>query len=269
MRKIKLKSVSRFQAGSGKSVHFYCLLKNSALAYKYRGHKGLIVSLQEKDLWEDPVWIFKESDKIPIAQKGFLDGKKLRELYVTSIFVCLLDNTMTFDNFKVRDKTISIGYPSVDTGVDSFISVSEKTFEFMDNGKIAFGIAGKSSLFYQIQVKEYFNFAESLKVIQSPKPFNLNQLKPKRLKSYNEIILVYIRSFTEIIFKDLLRDIEAAGLKEKRIILIGTVAGSEIPREYTFWDLRNQEEYTTKIPICNLFYTFEELTGLKPNNPNL
>jgi hypothetical protein len=269
MRKIHMKGIAAFKAGKKKSHAFYCALKQAALDYKYRDFKGMPVAVTPRELFNDPVFSFKESDKIIFRNGSSVNGKRLRELYVTSVFACLLDEKETFDDFKIKGKTIRIAYPLIDEGDDTFITVSNGEFGFLEKGKFALGIAGKSSLFYRIQTKEYFNFKDSLKDIQSPRAFRLSNLSPKRLLSYTDIILVYIRSFTEIIFADLYKELEAAALKDKRIILIGMTAGENIPTVYTFWDLKKSEEYTAAIPICNFFHTFEELTGLKPIDPRL
>lgn len=269
MRRVNMKSIAAFKAGEKKSHHFFCLLKQAALDYKYKGYKGMPVAVTSRELFNDPVFAFKEADQIQLREGTIMNGKRLRELFVTSAFACLLDEVETFDGFTTKGKTIRIAYPEVDEGDDTYITVADKEFRFFEKGKFKLGIAGKSSLFFRIQTKEYFDFKESLKDIQHPKPFQLSRLSPKRLLSYTDIILVYIRSFTEIKFSDLYAELETAGLKEKRIILIGMVASENIPTVYTYWDLKKSMEYTAAIPICNFFHTFEEIMGFKSDDPRL
>ena len=243
---------------------YYCHLIDAAMNYKYRNYGGLTVAIEEKDLINNPVFDYKESDTIPISRKSTLNGKQLRELFVTVIFSCYLDGLAQFDNFNIKGNQIYLAFPESDNGTDVVIVVTKDVVAFENDNKLAYGIGGKSALTLPIQVKEYFNFADLKESILKPKPFDLNKLTPSKLLSYEEIILVYIRSFTLINFKELFEAVKSAGLQDKRIILIGMEKeGAAFATHYSLWDIKEESEHKTHIPLCNFLRTFDEMTKRK------
>ena len=255
MKKLHFKGIFRFVAGQNKSEKVYCGLMKSAMDYKYKEFAGTFVEMKTEDLAINPVFEFKEKDKIVLGPTNtVLDGKKLRELFVTTIFAKYLDSLEYLDDFEIKGKEILIGFTEQDTGTDTAIFISNSILA-KDGEKFFRAIAGKSSLNFFIQVKEYFSYEEFKAKIVYPKDFTIDKLNVSKLKSYSELILVYVRSFTRINFYDVKKDLEANGLGDKSIILIGTIASEELPKEYTFWDFKRDIIYTTPIPFCNLFVT--------------
>ena len=256
MRKIKFKNLFRFQAGKNISQEIYCGLLRSALDYKYR-NRDSPVEMTEQELFANPVFEFKESDKIHLNRTSTLiNGQRLRELFVTTIFAKYLDNLEYYDNHRVKDNMVFIGYTETDTGTDTAIFITKNALLVQDGNYFFRAIAGKSSLCLYIQVKEYYQYKDFQQKIIYPKSFDINNLNVDKLKSYDELILVYIRSFCNLNFNEIKKDLKKNGLSDKHIILIGTEAlGGEIPREYCFWDFKKDEVYTTPITPCNLFQT--------------
>jgi hypothetical protein len=262
LKPIKYRSVFRYKTGDGLIQKYFCHLIDAALNYKYRHYNGLTVAIEAKDMLNNPVFEFKETDQIPLNPKAtvIIHGKQLRELFVTVIFACYLDTLSSFHDFHYKNDQVSLAFPETDTGTDTVIIISKGSVFFEHNNKVAIGIGGKSALTIAIQVKEYFNFADLKEDILKPKPFDLNKLNTAKLKIYDDVILVYIRSFTLINFDELYKAVEDAGLSEKEIILIGTEKkGDEIATHYTIWNLKNKTTEKVPAPTCHLLKTFEEI----------
>jgi hypothetical protein len=253
MKKIKYKSFYHFIAGQDHSKNIYCNLKKSALNYKYRDFQGQYIAMTEKDLAANPVLEFKESDKIQISPTRKIDGKKLRELFVATIFVTYLDSLHSYDDFEIKGKNIFVGYTEKDTGTDVVIFITDGIKVNGPEGAY-FAIDGNSTLTFHIQVKEYFSYEQFQSLITYPKDFDIKNLNVNKLKSYNELILIYVRTFTRIDFQKIKADLKTKELSKNHIILIGTEAGEELPKEYTFWDFKKDSVFKSPIPICNLFH---------------
>ena len=223
------------------------------MAYKYRSSAGLYIQMTPEDLAANPVLEFKEADKIKLIGSNIIvDGKKLRELFVTSIFAKYLDGLDSYEGFTIKGKNILLGYAEEDRGTDAVIFVTNDIL--VNEGNYSYrAIAGKSSLAFYVQVKEYYNFEDFRAKIVYPKDFNLNQLNVNKLKSYDELILIYVRSFSRVSYSELKTALVNNGLGDKNIILIGMEAGPELPTDYFFWDFKKDSMYTTPIPDCNLF----------------
>jgi hypothetical protein len=239
----------------------------AALDYKYRNYAGTAIPMSEKDLAVNPVFEFKKSDRIPLTPTLTVDGKRLRELFVTAIYAGYLDGLREYNGFKIKDQRVFIGYPEQDTGVDTAIFVTEMAPLVQDGNYLFRAIAGKSTLSLYIQVKEYYQYSDFQQAIVYPKAFQIGNLGVAKLRSYTELILVYVRSFCTINFSDIKKDLARHGLEGKNIVLIGTMAiGSEplklCATEYTFWDFARDAVFTTPIPLCNLFKTREEMERL-------
>jgi hypothetical protein len=253
MKKIKYKGLFRFVAGQNKSEAVYCCLKSSAMAYKYRSSAGLYIKMTPEDLSANPALEFKESDNIKlIGTNTFIDGKKLRELFVAAIFAKYLDSLDRYEGFEIKGKHILLGYAEEDRGTDAVIFITNDMLG-NDNNYFYRAIAGKSSLAFYLQVKEYYNFEDFRAKIVYPKDFNLAHLNINKLKSYNESILIYVRSFSRVSYSELKSELLNNGLGDKNIILIGMEAGPELPHDYFFWDFKKDSICTTPIPDCNLF----------------
>jgi len=254
LTRIKFKQIFNFIAGKGEPAKAYCLLSCAALDYRYRHFSGEPIEITRKELSLNPVFEFKENDKIPIGRDTYINGKRLRELFVTLIYACHLDRVAEHDGFAIPDKQMIVGYPEDDTGIDTGIFITEQAPLITDGNYSFRAIAGKSSLSFYIQV--YFQYDEFQKALVYPKEFQISSLGVARLQSYKGLVLVYIRSFCTLSLKRVKADLAARGLADSNIILIGTEALSsenpgELPKEYTFWDLKNEKVFTTPIPDCS------------------
>ena len=268
LKRLKFKGFCSFTAGHNQSARVYCNLMRAALDYRYRNHAGTAIPMSDKDLAVNPVFEFKESDRIPVSPTSTVDGKRLRELFVTSIYAGYLDGLSEYNGFKIKDRRLFIAYPEQDSSVDSAIFITEMAPLVRDGNYLFRAIAGKSSLSLYIQVKEYYQYNDFQQAILYPKAFQVSNLGVAKLRSYTELILVYVRSFCTIDFSDIKKDLVRNGLAGKNIVLIGTKAMGTEPlkhctREYTFWDFARDAVFTTPIPVCNLFKTREEIEKLQ------
>ena len=221
-KKLKFKGLFNFVAGQNHSASVYCGLIRAALNYRYRNYPGITIPMSPKDLAVNPVFEFKQCDKIPLTPTTAINGKRLRELFVTTIYAGYLDGLNDYDGFKIRDQRILISYPELDSGVDSAIFITPGAPLVKDGDHLFRAIAGKSSLAFYIQVKEYYHYNDFQQAIIYPKPFQVSNLSIAKLRSYTELILVYVRSFCTISFSDVKEDLARHGLANKNIVLIGT-----------------------------------------------
>jgi hypothetical protein len=261
LTRIKFKPFIDFPAGQEKCSHLCGELIRAALDYRYRNRGGAAVEMTAKDLSENPVFEFKQRDKIPVRNR-VIDGKRLRELYVTSVFASYLDGLPAYNGFPITGRRMLIGYPEQDTGIDTAIFVTEDA-PIISDGSYAFrAIAGKSSLSFYIQTKEYYNFNDFQQSIVHPKPFEIRDLGIDKLRTYQDMILIYVRSFCTINFNEVKADLARHGLAGRHIVLIGMEAlteQGELPKEYTLWDFKRDGIFKAPGPICPFFYNVEEI----------
>lgn len=226
-------------------------LVRTAMNYKYRQFAGTRIALTYQDVTTNPCLEFKESDKIYLTPSKVIDGKKFREIFVTTIYALYIDSLEIFNGYKIKDSTIYVGYCEKDTGIDTTIIITEKSLLFEDKGKLYWGIAGKSSRQVLIQVKEYFDYKEFKSSFIYPKKFDINRFNIDKLKSYDELILIYVRSFTIVDFDEIKKDLIKTGLSGKNIILVGTKHFTELPHDYIFWDFKNESVYSVPMVDCS------------------
>jgi len=269
LTRLKFKGFCNFIVGQEESARVYCALIRAALDYRYRNYAGMAIPMTAKDLSVNPVFEFKQSDRIPLGMSSEIDGKRLRELFVTLIYAGYLDRLVEYNGFTIRGKRMFIGYSEDDTGVDTTIFITQNA-PLISDGEYTFrAIAGRSSLAFYIQVKEYYEYDDFQKAILHPKDFRINNLGVARLRSYRDLILIYVRSFCSVSFNDVKADLARHGLAGKNIVLIGMEALStdppgELPKQYILWDFRQDAVFTTPIPFCGLFQTREEIEKCRP-----
>lgn len=258
LTRLKFKGLFNFVAGQEESVRVYCALIRAALDYRYRHHAGMAIPMTAKDLFVNPVFEFKQNDRIPLGRSSDVDGKRLRELFVTLIYAGYLDHLVEYNGFTIKGKRMLIGYPENDTGVDTTIFITQSA-PLISDGKYSFrAIAGKSSLAFYIQVKEYYHYDDFREAILYPETFQISNLNVAKLRSYEDLILIYVRSFCTVNFKDVKADLARHDLADRNIVLIGMEALStdspgELPKDFILWDFKKDAVFTTPIPICNLF----------------
>lgn len=253
MKGIKYKLVYSFVGGKNSSRDSFRGLVKASMDYKYRNYAGQKVELTYKDITTNQCMEFKEKDKIPLGRSKIIDGQKFREIFVTTIYAMYIDSLENFNGYKVKGSTIYVGYCEVDTGVDTTIIITEKSLLFEDNGLLYWGIAGKSSYQILVQVKEYFDYKEFKSDFIIPKKFDINKLNVDKLKSYDSLILIFVRSFTIIDFEEIKNDLVKAGLNGKDIILVGSRHFTEEPHEYIFWDFKNKNIFSIPMVDCSDF----------------
>jgi hypothetical protein len=268
LTRLKFKGFCSFATGQEESAKQYCALIRSALDYRYRHSAGMAIPMTAKDLSLNPVFELKQSDRIPIGRRSHIDGKRLRELFVTMIYAGYLDRLVEYKGLTIKGNRMLIAYPEDDTGVDTAIFITPDA-PLISDGKYTFrAIEGKSSLAFYIQVKEYYQYNDFQKAILYPKVFRVSNLSVARLGSYADLILIYVRSFCTINFKEVKADLTRHGLAGKNIVIIGTESLStdssgKLTNEYILWDFKQDSVFTTPIPVCDLFHTREEIEEIE------
>src|ERR1035437_3208730 len=268
LTRLKFKGFCNFPTGQEGAAAGYRALMRAALDYRYRDRAGMAIPMTAKDLSLNPVFEFKQRDRIPVRRSSCIDGKRLRELFVTTIYATCLDRLVEFNGFQIKGNRMLIAYPEDDRGVDTAIFITQDA-PLISDGKYTFrAIAGKSALAFYIQVKEYYQYDDFQKAILYPKAFRVGELGAERLGSYSGLVLIYIRSFCTINFKEVKADLARHDLAGMNIVIIGTEALStdfraELPRDYILWDFKQNSVFTTTIPVCDLFQTREELEAME------
>lgn len=200
----------------------------------------------------NPVFELKASDRILIKNNLIINGQKLKELFITTIFAKYLDRLDSYNDFEIKGKMFIVGWDEFDNGIDTFISITDPLF-FQHQGKWCQAIAGLSSLMFFIQVKEYFDYNSFQATLNYHKAFDIQRLNINRLRSYEELILIYVRDFCELNYGQIEADLHYHGLESKNIIVCGQeyVEGI-IPINYVFFDFRKGDLFYTPIGYCGL-----------------
>jgi hypothetical protein len=144
LKRLRFKTFCNFLVGQGYSASIFCGLIRAALNYKYRSRAGTAIPLSHKDLAVSLVFEFKQSDRIPLTPTVAIDGKRLRELFVTMIYALYLDGLGEYDGFKVKGGRVFIGYPEQDRSVDSAIFITHNAPLVRDGDHLFRAVAGKS-----------------------------------------------------------------------------------------------------------------------------
>jgi hypothetical protein len=248
----KFKAAFRFIAGKNQAHNAYCNLLRSALDYKYRNCHGFAIPISNKEMFVNPVFELKASDRILIKDNLIINGQKLKELFITTIFAKYLDRLDSYDDFEIKGKMFTIGWDKFDNGIDTIIFITDPLF-FKHQGKWCQAIAELSSLMFFIQVKEYFDYSSFQATLNYPKAFNIKRLNISKLRSYQELILIYVRDFCELNYGQIEADLQYHGLEGKNIIVCGQeyIVGT-IPSNYVFFDFRKGDLFYTPIGSCDL-----------------
>lgn len=252
-----------FFTGHNSAQHIFCDLIDRALAYKYRSFKGLAIPVTPEFARENPVFEFKARDRIRLEGDHVVDGRLLRELFVTTIFARIFDLGIEFRGVKNRLRKAYICYPkNTDTEVDTYLILVPSP-ETRTAHRMYFPTG---SIIYSLQIKEY--------VTQRAKPYQRLEMKERvslakvldirKLKAYDNFVLVYFRGFFEVDFDEIKRELGQYGLKDKDIFFIGTPWADHVPSKwsYNIWDLRHGEMCEVSFDPCDLFHSIDLCRGI-------
>lgn len=217
-----------------------------------------MIPMTFQELALNPVFEFNQSDKIRMVDGDVLDGKKLREIFITTIFAKFLDSGCLTDN-AITNKRVFVCYnPEERSGIDTAIFIPENPILAEKGSERFIAVAGKSSLNYVIQVKEYFDYNEFRGKIETPKEFNVQKFNVGKLMSYDEIILIYIRGFCELDIEQIRKDLEQHNLGKKKIYIIGMLYQENIKDniKYMLLDINSGEGDFVDVGNCDFFQTF-------------
>ncbi len=243
-----------FITGSKGTQLFFCDLIKKALDYKYKEYRNVAIPVTETFLQSNPVFELTERDKIRVIANHIVDGKKFKEIYITLIFARLLDTADYFRDLKVKFKKAFISYvENIHSEVDTYIFLTPRK-EIRSKQKIYWP---PGTVIFSLQIKECFKYEDlySKKMITSQE-LNIDKLfNVKRLKYYDNFILIYLRGFFEIDLEQLKEDLKKQHLDDKNIFLIGMPWSEVLPEKYFFniWDVRQEKTYSVSFEPCDLF----------------
>ncbi len=156
----------------------------AALTHKFRGLKSFVVPVNSKILTES-IFNLNSHDKVNINNK-VLSGQKLKELFITTIFLKRLETQFAKDDY------FFIVIPQKDNSCDTAIMVAKSNAILipMDSRQLKLPPEHIPFLF---QVKEYFNF-ERMKDenLLTPKKLDANEVE-RVAGQYSESTLIFIR----------------------------------------------------------------------------
>jgi len=244
-----------FFTGSKSGVQeLFCDLIRKALKYKYRNYKNLLIPVPQNSFISNPVFEFGQKDKINLIGNHVVDGKKIREIYISTIFAGFLNGIDSFRNWPIKNKRACLAYVETEnTEADTYILLSSN-FEIRRGQKMYFL---PDSMLLSLQVKECINNEDLYSNISLPYEFEISESKIRKYAYYDNFILIYLRGFFQVDTDKIRETLKANKLEDKNIFLIGMVWDEKIPQAYNFniFDLKNDELHTVSFKLCKLFKT--------------
>lgn len=215
---IELRPIFGFVANDAGSVKFFHELIRHALLYKFQNLKGWALKMDGK-LITEAIFGLSDHDVVLIWEEMTLNGKELKELFITSIFLQSVERANS-------EKNIYVALPpsGLTESYDTAIVGVKKGTGHIAKGKIK--ISNQSDNFLlPIQVKEHFSYKENeSKDILMPKSIDIKLLR-KLADSYKDFVLIYLRNFERLNSEDV-----KSLVREGQIgIIMGISAGDKIP----------------------------------------
>jgi hypothetical protein len=245
-----------FIAGSKGTQNLFCDLIKRALDYKYKDYRNIAIPVSEEFVRSNPIFELSEKDEIKFYGDHVINGKKLKEIYITTIFARLLDTSDYFRNWDIKNKICYIAYiEKENTDIDTYIFVIPKR-EIRTGQKIYFP---PGTIVFSFQVKECVNYKDLYsKDILTPEEIRIDKFGVKRLKYYGNFILIYLRGFFQLDTEKIKEDLKKQQLEDKNIIFIGMPWNEKIPEKWVFniWDAKEERIYPVSFEPCKLFKTF-------------
>lgn len=192
-------------------------LIRTALAHKFDSKP--IIKVTPKILTE-AIFNLSNHDKITMEKKQ-IDGQKLKELFITCVYLKYVDNVS-------KNKYIFVSLPIKDESYDTAVyAAAEGSWQRMGQ-KIK--LVGPDVTAYYIQIKEDVDFSniQEFDSGQEPREISPDNLE-KKVRGYSELVLIYSRNygvFNSQNFQPFLHKYKNAGL-------ITVPSTTEGPMEYT------------------------------------
>jgi hypothetical protein len=243
-----------FITGSKGTQVLFCNLIKRALSFKYREYKNIAIPVSEAFLRNNPIFELTERDKIQFYKNHIINGKKLKEIYITTLFARIFDTLDYFRDLEIKGKKAYICYvEKSDSEVDTYIFIVPQK-EIRTGQKIYFP---HGTIGFPLQVKECVKYKDLFsKNILAPEEIRMDKFfDVKKIKYYGNFILIYLRGFFEIDMEKLKEDLKKHYLEDKNIFLIGMPWSEKISEKWTFniWDIKEEKFYQVSFEPCNLF----------------
>lgn len=181
------KPVFHYQLGQGSAQAIYDALIKVALTHKFRGLNKFAVPVDNKTL-TGAIFDLNDHDQVIIGNGRKLSGQKIKELFITSIFLKRLETDFAAgDNFF-------IAVPEIETGCDTAIFVVKSGIKLEAQNLVQLKLP-EDHYAFEFQVKEYVDF-ERLKTatILTPKNVDVEKIS-KMVANYDQNVLVYMRDY--------------------------------------------------------------------------
>lgn len=179
------KFICNFETGKNYSQLFFTAILKSTLNYKYSNFNSSAVPSSGKDI-TNAIFCLSAKDSLSLFNKN-INGQKIKELFITAVYLKYLDATNT-------DKLIFVAIPFIEESYDVAIYITEKgNFQYIKNGDRC-KLSDRHTAYY-IQVKEEFDYNASKNNFQKLKNgLNIKSFE-KKVADYTELMLIFIRDY--------------------------------------------------------------------------
>jgi len=183
-----------------------------ALMYKYPINK-FILPINNKMITE-AIFGLNSKDQLEINYKSrndsiMINGQDFKELFIALIYARFLRSLKNWEDVDFTNKNVVLVKAEEDSDID-FVIAAVDQFQ-VDSNKIDFR-KSDGILFYS-QIKEYYEYENNTSesnILEIPQIFDFEKFSEKIFKKYGDIetlfFIVFIRSFTKIDFKTIVKD---------------------------------------------------------------
>lgn len=212
--------ITYFETGQNAPQEFFEYLIEQVLRYKFRNFQSIAIQVNNKVITE-AIFSLGRKDILDFNSKK-VDGQKIKELFVASIYLKYIDAIYP-------DKVIIVSIPREELSYDVAIYINNKGGYRIDEDRRIFKITETGETSYLLQIKEEYDHRAGQKEPRDEtKRINPESIT-KKIAGYDELILIYNRNYGLFSSDDLnkiLHDNEKVGfilspsLEQKEIAII-------------------------------------------------
>ena len=169
------------------SQKIYDEIFKAALTHKFANSGLSAIPVNGKAL-TDAIFNLDSHDNITILPGKIVNGQKLKELFITTIFLKFLESKLSYGSL------IYIAVPHAESSVDAAVLVAESNTPLVIIDDRTARLP-KLHASFEFQIKEYVDHQRLKEArIVIPEPIDVERLT-NVAGSYKEIVLVYLRAF--------------------------------------------------------------------------
>lgn len=136
----------------------------------------------------DAIFDLNSHDVIPISPTKTINGQQLKELFITTLFLRLLESKLDAGSY------IFLALSRVVSSIDTAILVADREIPLIEIDEKTARLP-KLHTSFEFQVKEFVDYQKNVEEkILTPDPINIEKLT-KIAGNYKEIVLIYLRTF--------------------------------------------------------------------------